>query len=190
MSMFYNLPLKALWIWNCNEAEIAIDFYLIKGGQKYQVKGSGIDAFNYEGDLKVCAIDNIDIIQIQKPTRPIYINEKNIQKKIWNYWKFESGEKRFNEVLLQHKKYQKSLEIPLFISIEESIINTIGEIELTGQQLNNLVFELEALLELQKALRGTVSKKQVEALLKVSTEGFSQTTISRVYDEIHRKGLI
>jgi hypothetical protein len=28
MSKLYELPLKVLWIWNCNEAEIAVDFYL------------------------------------------------------------------------------------------------------------------------------------------------------------------
>lgn len=190
MTKLYDLPLKVLWIFNCNEAEMAIDFLLKDGGKYYQVKGAGIDAFSADGELKTCTTDNIDSTYYQKPSRTVYIEDASALKKIWNYWKKESGEIRYNQVLAQVKKYSKSLETPLFpvSPFSNPIENQEQTFELTSKQVFDLVFEMEALLEMKKVFKGEVSKTEVEALIKASTEGFTEETVLKITNEILRKG--
>ena len=190
MTKLQELPLKFLWIWNCNEAEIAVDFYLTDDNKKYQVKGAGVDAFNYDGHLKVCTTDNIDSTHIQKPGKSVYIDDIETQKKIIDYWKNGSGEKRYNETLNQLNKYKESQEKPLFSDSNNIIETSFGKIELSGKQIFDLVFEMEALLEMQKAFRGSISETHIETLLKASTEGFSNDTVNKIREEMIRKGIL
>ena len=195
MADLLELPLKVLWIFNCFEDEQAVDFQLEEGGVYYQVKGSGSGAFDSNGKLKVCLADNIHKITPIYPNRSVLIDNSDILNKIWNYWKYESGELRYNSAYKQWEEHNSRLQRSFFDELEQKSAKTKSKkpgtkVELSQRQVYDMVFELEALVDMQRVFKGSVSKKWTESLLQLVYEGLSEKTISKIAAEAERKGLL
>jgi hypothetical protein len=192
MQNFYDIPLKVLWIFNVNEADIAVDFCLEEGGKSYQVKGSGAGAFDNNGKLRICLTDNLNSVFTAYPNRSVLIADESKYQKIWNYWKKETGEKRYNALHKEWEEYNARLQKSFFDEEPQpaTVVNENKEVTLSATQINNLVFEIETLIQMQKVFKGEISKPQVEALLNASSQGFSEATKKKITEEIKRKGLL
>lgn len=191
MGEIKELDLKVLWIFNCNEAEIALVFQLEEGGVDYQVKGNGPGAFNQDNHLRVCAADNLDDISFLSPETKVYIRETERLEKILDYWNKESGETRYNTMLVQLSKFREEQNQLLYEQAKNEQGFLIGEnVELSKKQIFDLVFEIEAIIGMLKAIKGGVDKKQVNDLINNATAGFSADSVGKVKDEIARKGII
>ncbi len=184
MSKLFNIPLKVLWTWNCNEAEIAIDFKLKEGGKNYQVNGVGIEAFNEKKELRVCTTDNLDNSYFLNYNRSVYVTDGEILKNIWNYWKNEGGENYFKNTLNN---------LPLFTKdqgTEENTKSNSNNIVLTRKQVFDLVFELEAIISMLKSYDIDVNKEQVNMLLNGITVGLEKDSTKKVKHELYRKNIL
>jgi hypothetical protein len=192
MPKMYDLPLKVLWIYNVNDAEIAVDFQLKEGGKSYQVKGSGIDAFDNHGKLRVCLTDNLESIYPIYPNRSVLITEGDKLQKIWNYWKKETGEKRYLNLVKEWESHNKRLQQSFFEKedIHKESKEEKKAVELTRKQIYNLVFEIETIVEMKKTFKGEVTPEEVETLIKASCFGLSDETIAKINEEAKRKNII
>lgn len=190
--MLFELPLKVLWIWNCNEAEIALDFYLRDGSDKYQVKGSYLDAFDAKGHLKVCRIDNLDNVNFYPPEQIVYIDSEKKQKKILNYWKNEGGELQYNTLVNNFEKYYGQMNKSMFESTEEQVNKILhaNEIEISKKQAADLVFEIEAIVGMLSAVKGEIDPEQVEGLVSQATQGFSEEATALIRTELERRNIL
>lgn len=185
------LLLKVLWIFNCNEAEIALDFQFEEDGTNYQVKGSGPGAFNGNKELRVCQADNLENIIFVKPETPVIIQEEDKISHIKNYWKKGSGESRYNTILTHLDKLRESHNEVLYNESQTNKGLLKGQqVELSKKQIFDLVFEIEAIIGMLRAIKGSVTKKQVEDLIKNATEGFAEKSVLEVKEELKRKNLI
>lgn len=185
------LLLKVLWIYNCNEAEIALDFQLEEGGIYYQVKGSGPGAFNGKNELRVCQADDLENIVFISPETLVYINEADKIEHIQNYWEKGSGESRYNTILTHLDKLRESHSESLYNDTQSNKGLLKGQkVELSKKQIFDLVFEIEAIIGMLRAIKGDVNSKQVEDLIKNATEGFAEKSVLEVKEELKRKNLI
>jgi hypothetical protein len=190
MSALQEIPLKVLWIYNCYEQEQAIDFYLEEGGKSYQVKGSDAGVFNPGGKLRICLTENLNQVSAAYPNRSVLIVGEDLVTRIWNYWKYESGELRYNSLYKQWEEHHQRLQSSFFDEEEkrskykEELIQ--NNVELTQRQIYDLVFELEALVEMQRVLKGSVSEEQVTKLINLVVEGFSESTRLKIMTEVKR----
>lgn len=185
----YELPLKVLWIWNCNENELAVDFLLKSDGKTYQVKGADKDTFNELGELKVCLCENIEKIYSLNPNKKVFISDGSKLKRIWTYWKEEGGEKKYNEIIRKMQEQRGSQNISLLSQILPKIDEN-QNIDLTRTQVYELAFEIEFLVNMQKTFKGTITENQIENLIKICCEGFLESTLSSIREELKKRDVL
>lgn len=191
MSKERELSLKVLWIYNCNEAEIALAFQLEEDGIDYQVKGNGPGAFDSNDNLRVCQADNLEDIRYLSPDTKVFIKESDKIQRIWDYWEKESGITRYETVLNQLNKFREEQNQILFeqAKAEKGFLEG-NNVELSKKQIFDLVFEIDAIIAMLKAIKGGIDKKQVSDLIENATAGFSEKSVQAVLEELKRKKII
>ncbi len=188
MAKLRELSLKVLWIYNCNEAEIALDFQLEKDGIFYQVKGNGPGAFNSNDELRVCQANNIENISFVSPDQKIFIKQTDKLQQIWDYWEQGVGEGRYKIILKQLEKFREEQDDSLLEQTNRFL--KVENVDLSKKQIFDLVFEIETIIGMLKAIKGQVNNDQIQNLITNATAGFSDKSVKDVLIELKRKKII